>query len=156
MNDQLNQSLIRSHEGLMLTVYKDTMGNRTIGVGFNLDAAGAKAICGQLGIDYASICLGKPITMDQANALFQYTYGFVLNDLVSIFPGFKDMPDNVCAVLCDMRFELGFGGFRQFHLFIAAIKNADWAGAIAQMKHSLWESQVPGRVANDISLMESV
>lgn len=155
MNDALNQSVIRGHEGLMLHAYRDQFGNRTIGIGFNLEASGAPAICSQLGIDYQGVLNGLPVTIVQSNALFQYSYGSVLRDLFSIFPNLDTYPDNVGAVLSDMRYELGATGFRQFSLFIAAIKAADWAGAIAQMKASVWESQVPGRVANDVALMEA-
>lgn len=139
----------------MLSAYRDTVGKLTIARGFNLDAPGASDILTQLSIDYQGVRNGQSITVTQADALFAYSYGSVVRDLHSIFPSLNSYPDNVGAVLSDMRYELGASGFRQFKMFIAAILREDWPGAIAQMKHSLWQSQVPGRVANDVALMEA-
>ena len=52
-------SMIKQHEGVRKCVYTDTMGYKTIGVGFNLDQSGARQTCQNLGIDYDAIYNGS-------------------------------------------------------------------------------------------------
>jgi GH24 family phage-related lysozyme (muramidase) len=156
VNDSLNKSVILGHEGTRLVAYHDTEGYLTVGVGFNLDAAGASLVCEKLGIDYHAVIAGTAITQTQCDNLFTYSYGQVVADIITLFPNFQSMPDNVVAVPCDMRYELGFVGFRGFHEFIAAIKSANYPAAIAAMWDSLWAKQVPTRVQSDVALLEAV
>lgn len=156
MNDVLNKSVIRGHEGTRFIVYHDSRGYLSIGVGCNLDAAGASVLCARAGIDYDAARVGRAITPAQCDALFELQYEDVTNDLKSIFPGLLELPANAAAVVCDMRFELGAKGFREFRHFIAAVIARNWGAAIAQMRASLWASQVPGRVENDVSLLEAI
>lgn len=156
MNDALNRATIQRHEGLRLKVYPDQNGTATIAIGFNLEAGGAQAVCMKFGIDYQATLAGSPITEAQCNSLFEYSYAVVLADLIILFPGLNAMPDNVAAVLCDMRYELGYTGFREFHEFIAAVKAGDWKEAAVQMLDSKWAQEVPNRVHDDVAMMEPV
>jgi GH24 family phage-related lysozyme (muramidase) len=162
MNDSLNRSLISGHEGLRLVMYPDSRGFATIGRGFNLDAVNAPRICAQAQVLYSAIRMGHPITLAQADAIFQQQYSQVASQARVIFPAIDTRPDNVGAVICDMIFELGLGtvhpprGFLGFHDTVAAFKTNDYAAAIAGIRSSNLATEVPSRVANNIALLEQV
>jgi GH24 family phage-related lysozyme (muramidase) len=156
MNDAFNKALIQGNEGVRYYAYRDDRGFLTISTGFNLDAAGAEAICQQLGLDYAGMRGGKPITPAQNDTIFSYLYGVVAADIRTIFPQVDAWPQNPAAVACDMRYQLGHDGFRQFHHAIAAFQARNWAGAIAQIQNSALANQVPNRVKKNIALLRGI
>ena len=57
-------------------------------------------------------------------------------------------------VLMDMRFNLGYEGFRGFKKMIHAVHVDDPAEMIRQMKDSLWYHQLPGRAEDLIRMVE--
>jgi GH24 family phage-related lysozyme (muramidase) len=153
VNDTLNQTLIRGHEGYRLVAYKDTRGFLTIGVGFNLDGAGASQVCAVANVNYPAIRAGAALRPDQVDAIFAQQYAVVAKDVRAIFPAIDTFPDNAGAVICDMRFELGEAGFLAFHNTDACFKARNWSGAIAGIKDSALSSEVPGRVQNNVALL---
>ena len=50
-------SIIRGHEGTRKCVYVDTTGHHTIGVGYNLDQAGARAMITSVGADFDKVII---------------------------------------------------------------------------------------------------
>ncbi len=53
--------------------------------------------------------------------------------LVAAFPDFNSYPDEVCAALVDMGYNLGVAGLTsKFPTFCKAVKNRDWAAAARQ------------------------
>lgn len=145
--------LIQRHEGIRLHVYDDTKGLQTIGVGFNLNAAGAPSICAQLGIDYEGLKSGAvSLTNDQADAVFQYQLGMVQSAAARIFPNYGAMPEKVRAVVCDLLF-MGEGAFLTFHKAIAAFKAGNWKGAADELVDSLWAKQVGTRATEDVAIL---
>jgi GH24 family phage-related lysozyme (muramidase) len=153
VNDALNETLIRGHEGYRLVAYKDTRGFLTIGVGFNLDGAGASQVCAQANVNYPAIRAGAALRPDQVDAIFAEQYAVVSKQAHAIFPAIDTFPDNAGAVICDMLFELGLSGFLAFHHTDACFTNRNWAGAIAGIKDSALSSEVPGRVENNVALL---
>jgi GH24 family phage-related lysozyme (muramidase) len=156
MNDSLNQTLIRGHEGYRLTAYRDTRGFLTIGVGFNLDGAGASIVCALADVSFSAARSGMALRPDQVDAIFAEQYAVVAAQARKIFPAIDSFPDNAGAVICDMLFELGLNGFLAFHNTEACFQARDWAGAIAGIQNSELESEVPGRVKNNIVLLSAL
>lgn len=153
----LTSDLIQSHEGLRLLVYKDTIGKHTIGYGFNLDAQGAKAICNLCGLDYDALLAGTvDLTEDQADAIFAHQLDVVETQAGMTFKNFEAMPEKVQAVIADLIFNMGWGGFQGFHQTIAALKAGDWKGAAEDLTNSLWFKQVGVRAIEDVALLRSV
>lgn len=146
-------SLIRRHEGLRLKAYRDTAGKLTVGYGFNLEAADAKAICSVLKLDYEEIRNGYPITEAQADAILDLQLGMVNAQAKTLFPNFAQMPCDVQSVVQDLIFNLGLGGFSKFHDTIASLKVGDWAGAADHLSDSLWFRQVGSRAVEDVALL---
>lgn len=53
------QTMVAESEGTRSCVYKDSLGIKTIGIGFNLEKSGAKATIQNLGLNYDSVCNGS-------------------------------------------------------------------------------------------------
>lgn len=125
------------HEGERLNPYICTAGKLTIGIGHNLSDNG--------------------ITQEMSRFIFQCDLQECIVDLESfVFPGqFDSFPENIQHVLLDMRFQLGFMGFRNFKKMIAAFKRMDFAEAVRQMKKSRWYFQVPARAEKLIGMVEA-
>jgi lysozyme len=150
------EQLIGGHEGNRLSVYTDSRGIFTIGVGFNLEAADAPHICGLFGIDYAGILYGTiDLTQAQVDEIFQYQLSMVIGQAMQIFPTFATMPDAVQAVICDQIFDLGLAGFTEFKNEIASLKAGNYTQAAKDALDSEWAKQVPTRAADDARLLEA-
>lgn len=148
--------LIKKHEGLRLTAYRDSRGILTIGYGFNLEDTAAKAICAQLELDYAALETGAALTQDQADAIFDFQLSRVIAGARITFPGFDSFPDQAQAVIADLIFNLGLGGFLTFRKTIALLKAGKWDAAADELVDSLWFRQVPNRAAEDVALLQSI
>lgn len=110
-------------EGRETHPYKCSTGHLTIGVGRNLETVGL-----------------KPHEIDY---LFANDVNEAILDLESIFgPIFANISPNRRLALIDMRFNLGYGGFRQFKKMVHAIREGDWNEAAKQAVDSVWATQV--------------
>lgn len=146
--------LIKRHEGLRLSLYKDTAGLRTIGYGLNLDAKGSRAICCLCGLDYDGLLSGTvDLTQEQADAIFAHHLESVETQAGMTFKNFPTMPANVQAVIADLIFNMGWAGFLGFHKAILALKNGDWTAAADELVDSLWFKQVGTRATEDVALL---
>ena len=52
--------------------------------------------------------------------------------LIAAFPDYNQYPEEVCAALFDMAFNLGLGGLKKFLTLLRAVDSGDWATAAAQ------------------------
>ena len=147
--------LIQRHEGFRVEAYRDTKGLLTVGFGFNLEAAGAKALCQRFGLDHQGLCAGAYLTPEQASDVFQAQLLTVLCQAALIFPTWATMPLDVQAVICDMIFEMGEAGFLGFHKAIQALKGGQWQYAADEIEDSDWAKEVPSRAAEDAVLLRS-
>lgn len=148
--------LIRKHEGLRLSVYKDSRGIATIGYGFNLQAQHALYVCNLFGLDYAVLLAGTAsLTQEQADKIFEHQLGVVQAQAHITFRGYDSMPANVQAVIADVIFNLGWAGFQGFHQTIAAFKAGNWNAAADALKDSLWFKQVGTRAVEDVALLRA-
>ena len=133
--DQLKDDLIFD-EGLRYTVYKDTLGYNTIGVGRCIDTnplpAYAKAELeanGKLSLTTILELLEKDIDKAEQNAR-------------KLFESFNDFTDNRKGALVNLLFNLGITTFSKFITCIAAVRNGQWGAAGAALKNSKWYRQV--------------
>ena len=90
------KSMIKRHEGVRTCVYKDTMGYRTIGVGFNLDQGSARSTCQRLGIDYNAVLSGsKCLTNAQVDSLLSVTMQSAISNARSVVSSYGSQCCNV-------------------------------------------------------------
>ena len=147
---EITDQLIR-HEGLRLKPYHCPAGRLTIGVGRNLE--------------------DKGITEKEAVMLLENDVQECITDLKDIFQDDPDtiddpdtaadkenrfalLPESVQRVLVDMRFNLGYQGFRAFKKMIKAVKQQDFHTAALEMKDSRWYHQVGARAKRLTEMMQ--
>jgi lysozyme len=133
MNNQLAEHLIKTNEGFKPTAYKDTLGNLTIGYGFEISHNG--------------------LSKEECDWILKKRIEKCEEELKSIFINYSDYETNVKAVLIDMMFNLGRPKFLTFKNFIRAIKDNDIETAVKEMRNSKWYKQVPNRVERDIHVL---
>lgn len=135
--DALRQKLI-AHEGLRLSAYQDHLGFWTIGVGRLIDAR-----------------KGGTISKPEAMTLLDNDINACLDDL-STFSWFQSLDPVRQRALCDMRFQLGSGGFRGFQQMIAALEDGNYADAAAAARDSKWaRSDSPERAKSVTAMLET-
>lgn len=127
---------IKSHEGISLKPYLDTVGKWSIGIGRNLDDCG--------------------IRMDEALHMLDNDINQATSDLTRILPEWLQCPPEVQLVLIDMMFQLGLTRFCGFKKMIEAVKCHDYSKMIEEIKDSKYAKQVPSRAEDNISRVKRV
>lgn len=149
------RSLISKHEGKRDCVYKDTMGIKTIGIGFNLETSGARAAITKVGADYDSILAGKTCLSDQQVLdLFEPSYQSAVRGASRAVSSFSSLCCNVQEVMIDMDYNLGDGGFSSFKEFIGYVNQGQWADAAKDGRGTAWCGQVGSRCAEDMGRVQ--
>lgn len=133
---------IRSDEGSRSRTYLDHLGNRTVGIGFNLERSDAREQLLLAGVSPDDIDdvmkeKGKALTDEQVEALFQNS---VLEAEANAerYAGTGDIPQEVKDVLVNMSFQLGPTKLRRFVDTKAALERRDWQAFRAEMADSDW------------------
>jgi len=138
------------------TMYLDSKGIPSIGIGFNLKKAGAKKRIENLGYNYNKVVSGKQrISNIHIDTLFLEDVKTSVKEAKSVFSNFNSLPDNVASVVTKMIFQLGLPRFKGFKEFIKAVKKPDWDKAAKEIltstdKHgkvfkSKFQKDVPAR-----------
>lgn len=125
------------HEGVKPFAYKCSANKTSIGVGRNLE---------DKGLSQSEIDLLLYNDIEECENDLNKIYGFTF---------FENLPDDIQMVQLDMRFNLGYSGYRGFKKMIQAVKDLDFAEAVKQMIDSNWYVQVPKR-ANELVKMMGV
>lgn len=128
-------NMIKRHEGLKLTAYKDTEGILTIGYGRNLEGRG-------ISIQEAEMMLDNDISDCMAQLRVNLPYFDVLDSVRQ-------------DVLIDMCFNLGFDGLLKFKLTLTHIQHGDYAMAAEAMMDSRWAKQVGDRAVELSKMMKT-
>ena len=126
------KTLTMQHEGERLRAYKDTRGYITIGFGRNLE--------------------GRGISHEEALMLFTRDYSEARNEALT-YPWFNSLGEPRQAVVIDMIFELGTGGFRLFVHLHQALAARNYKAAAAAMLNSAWDWEVPQRAHDNAAIM---
>jgi GH24 family phage-related lysozyme (muramidase) len=149
------RELVARHEDTRSRVYDDGAGHPTVGIGFNLDRADARAAITNLGVDYDALRSGAvELTEQQITQLFDRDLNQAVAAGERTVSNFNELPANVQLVVIDMVFNLGEAGFSRFANAIAAIEAQDFQRAAAEMQDSAWYRQTGTRAQEDVRLME--
>ena len=117
--------LLKLHEGFRDKPYQCTAGKWTIGYGRNLD-------------DF-------PLSEEEAEYLMLRPLRDAAADIQQNFSFARKLNEARVAAVVDMRYNLGYGGFRTFKRFILALTLEDYELASREMLDSLWAKQVGAR-----------
>ncbi|MFN7096521.1 MAG: hypothetical protein ACK4PR_03015 [Gammaproteobacteria bacterium] len=142
-DEELNNFIIL-HEGKKNLRYFDKYGNRTIGIGFNLEAKNAKNIVENwLNLSYKKVYDGKiKLTDRQIDILYCYSHGQALKDAQQFCPSFNSLHRRRQIVLIDMAYNLGFARLATFKNLQKALANKNWNKAADEIINSKWYKQV--------------
>lgn len=149
------KAMLRRNEGVRLRVYPDTAFQPTIGVGFNLNRPDAKDRLAKIKRTRRGV-MNAGITEAEADALLDADLTDVLQDLVTLFPDFVDMPERARLVLIDLRYNCGPGGLRTFIHTLQSIKTARWDDAATRLAASQWAEQVGTRAHRAITMLRGI
>ena len=133
---------IKTHEGFCDTVYKDTLGKRTIGYGH---------LCtnDEEWID------GKVYDMQYLNDVFEGDFNEAVNQAEKLI-GNTIIKNKAAEIIIEMVFQLGMGGVSEFKKMWTALENQDYAEASAQMLDSKWAKQTKNRAEHLAEIMQSL
>jgi len=135
---------IKSHEGIIMEVYSDSLGLKTLGIGHLLTAKDNF----EEGVTYP---------MEVINKLFEEDYSIAFNDAHDLIED-KDIPYDpmVESVLTEMAFQLGLPRLKKFVKFIEGLQEEDYSKAADEMIDSRWAKQTPARAYELSTLIRNI
>lgn len=137
------QSLIQN-EGEWHMAYNDTTGNRTVGIGFNMDSGIAKQVWKQAGIqsNFRDVYNGKAaITPQDSHNLLQVSYHVAQSDARKLVPRFDKLSQNRQSALSELSYQMGYDRLSGFKNFKSAMNNGDFTLAARELVRSDWYDQ---------------
>lgn len=133
---------IKEKEGLKLEVYKDTLGNPTVGYGHLVKSSDGLKV-------------GDTITQEQADAFLIKDYEKAFNAAIAQATELNKINAEFIAALASVNYQLGTGWRSKFPNTWGMLKAGDAAGAIQNLKASKWNKQTPVRVASFIGAIQN-
>lgn len=122
MNKTKLAEQLKTHEGLRLKPYKDTIGKLTIGIGRNLE--------------------DKGISEKEALSMLNNDVDEFYSKLAKKIPWFLNLDDARQNVLVNMAFNLGIAGLMTFKKMLDAVRLGLYLVAAEEMLNSKWAKQV--------------
>ena len=147
--------MLSLNEGNKPKVYKDSKGNRTIGIGFNLEDAANRKFLKREGIDINELFDGRKLSENETRTLYNHSLTQAFKDAQSYDPNFAKRPEAVKMTLVDMAFNLGLTRLNKFVDMKAGLKNNDYNVAADEMVDSNWYKQVKSRGPRMVQVMRS-
>jgi lysozyme len=154
----VNKVSTRQEEGFRTSVYKDTKGFKTIGIGFNMEAAGARKIWQDAGIKTSfddALAGRKTISKAEAESLFNSTKQNARNDAAKLVKNYSNLGQHQQDALTDMVFQLGTTGAMKFIRTRGLIEAGKFKEAAAAMMESANARQTPNRVMRRAYMLEN-
>ena len=127
---------VQDHEGLRTSMYLDSLGKATVGIGHLVQPH-----------ERERFAEGVEIPMEEILEIFEMDLNraaagadMLIEDKIG-----HDVPQQLGEVILEMVFQLGTTGVSKFLKFFKALRVKDYKTAAAEMKDSRWHSQTPKR-----------
>lgn len=133
------------HEGVVLKVYKDSLGIDTIGIGRNLAHRGIEVVELTYMQKTMNDVFTNGITKEDAYFLANRDIEIVEGELLHTRAVVKDLDAVRQRVLVDMGFNMGIPRLNRFFRMWGAINEQEYKSAAEEMQDSLWAGQVKSR-----------
>ena len=135
ITDEL-KARVQDHEGLRTSMYLDSLGKATVGIGHLVQPH-----------ERERFAEGVEIPMEEIIEIFEMDLNRAAAgaDLLITECIGHDLPQHVGEVILEMVFQLGTQGVRNFKKMWKAMRVKDWKKASEEMKDSRWHSQTPKR-----------
>ena len=127
---------VRLNEGIRTSMYLDSLGKATIGIGHLIKPHERER--------YAE---GVEISMDEVEELFEMDLNRAAAGAESLIEECigHDLPPHIEEVILEMVYQLGTQGVRNFKNMWKAMRVKDWKKASEEMKDSRWHKQTTKR-----------
>lgn len=132
VNNTILSEMIKREEGYRKDMYKCSMGFRTIGYGYNIDAG---------------------MSEEEAEVLLNHRLGKLTDALRVKYDWFHQLNEARQAVVVSMNYQLGEAGFSKFKKMIVALEVGDYKEAAAQSLNSRYATQTPNRAKRQAKLL---
>jgi GH24 family phage-related lysozyme (muramidase) len=149
--------MLTADEGFRSVAYKDSKGNTTVGIGFNMDDSNAKSAWLQADIPESFNSIKNStanLSVASINRMFNICVNSCKTDLASIFPNVSSYPDYVQLALVNLMFNMGKRVFLEFNTFIKLIKEQDYDGASNDLATTKWATELTGRAKRVTALLK--
>ena len=148
--------ILSLNEGKKSSAYKDSLGNMSIAVGFNLEEpTNIKYLEERHGLTYDDLVnKGKTLNENQIRDLYNFNIKNALTDAKEFDPKFSSRPTNAKIALLDLSFNLGRKKLFTFKKMRKALAEDDYDKAAAEMKDSKWYDQVKTRGPRMVGVMK--
>lgn len=127
-------NILRGEEGYNLTVYKDSLGYLTVGIGHKVTSSD-------------NLKLGQKISATQANAFFKADIDRAFNAAISQAKELNKFTPDMIARLTSVNFQLGTGWRYKFPNTWSYLKQGMVDKAVKNLVKSAWAQQTPNRVS---------
>ena len=131
MSDLLKS--IENHEGFVGTVYKDSLGFETIGIGIKL-----------------------PLTKFEARMILESRLNAMIEEIKQKEPFYNKLPEKVKDIISEMAYQLGVNGVLNFRKMWIALKLENYVKASEEGLDSLWHTQTPRRAEELMYRLKSI
>lgn len=134
--DALRCQLVK-HEGNRNTVYNDSVGLATAGIGHLLRSP----------TETGRYPVGSPVSEEQIEAWYREDSAIAIRGAISLVgeTTWERLSDVRKRALADLCYNLGKSRLSKFTNFLAAVKAEDWRVAGQELENSKWYSQVRSR-----------
>lgn len=105
----------QSEEGFKPSVYKDTTGHKTVGIGFNMDSGIARDVWQSAGVtkDFNAVRSGQQqLTKDEAQKLLGKSYEIAQSDIKKLVPNIESLPEKAQEGLTQLAFQHGYSSLK--------------------------------------------
>ncbi len=143
MNRERVKAQLRIDEGKSLTVYLDSRGHLTVGVG-HLVRYGEH------------LRRGDTITVDKQESLLDNDLDWALLTCYRLVPEFLTLHEEAQEVLVNLAFNLGYTKLAKFTRTLAAFGRSAYQEAADGLQKSLWYSQVGDRSKRLVARLRAI
>jgi GH24 family phage-related lysozyme (muramidase) len=153
----LAMDFIEPFEGRRHKAYRDSRGYITVGVGFNLDRAGASQDIHKLlpGVGYRALRRGEvSLTDAQIDVLLRHDTQRAIDTARRQVTGFDTLPLDAQLIVIDMTYNTG--SLHKWRDLRSALARQDFASAADAMHRSRWRRQTGRRARSLIELMQGL
>ena len=135
ITDEL-KARVQDHEGLRTSVYLDSLGKKTVGIGHLVQPHEMERFAEGVEIPMEDIIEIFELDLNRAAA----GADMLIEDNIG-----HELPQHVGEVILEMVFQLGTTGVSKFKKMWKAMRVKQWKTASLEMKDSRWHSQTPKR-----------
>ena len=136
MNLEILRQEIEADEGVKYETYHCSEGHLTGGIGHLIT---------EWDEEYYGKSIGSTIPEEQVKDWFERDVQRSINDCISLFDNFDDLPEDIQLVITNMSFQLGRPRLSKIKKMIAAVHVEDYREMATQMEDSRWHKQTTNR-----------